>query len=100
MLRSTTKVGLFAGLSLLGYGCQGVYTRTPLAASPDDRVAGEWRAQGETDTFTIRRDGDEYVADAKDEKPTRFRLLRDAIWNSAIASSTSPISRNAMPRSK
>ena len=76
MLRSSTKVGLLAGLSLLGYGCQGVYTRTPLAASHDDRVAGEWRAQGETDTFTIRRDGDEYVADMKDEKPTRFRLLR------------------------
>lgn len=76
MLHSGTRVVLLAGLSLLGYGCQGVYTRTPLAAAHDDRVVGEWLPQGEKETFTILRDGDEYVADPKDEKPTRFRLLR------------------------
>lgn len=76
MLLPGARVALSIGLSLWGYGCQGVYTRVPLAASHDDRLVGEWLAQRETDTFTIRRDGDEYVADAKDEKPTRFRLLR------------------------
>lgn len=76
LLRSRTRVGWLVGLSLWGYGCHGVYTRAPLAAAHDDRVVGEWLAQGETDTFTIRRDGDEYVGDVKDEKPTRFRLLR------------------------
>ncbi len=76
MLHSGTRSALLVGLSLLGHGCQGVYTRVPLAPSHDDRVAGEWRGKDATDTFTIRRDGDEYVVDAKDEKPTRFRLLR------------------------
>lgn len=64
-------------LALLGHACQGVYTRTALAPVADDRVLGEWQTEGEShDTFTIRRDGDAYVAEQKEEKPTRFQLFR------------------------
>ena len=75
---TTRTLLLFSVLAVSG--CQGVYTRAPLEAVRDDRVVGEWRLEGETETIAIRADGDEYVAqpkeEGKDEKPIRFRLVR------------------------
>ena len=80
MFRHGRKLTLVLFAALLGQGCQGVYTRSKLAAVRDDRVPGEWQAEGETDTFTVRLDGDGYVADFpsdKNEKPVRFLLVRE-----------------------
>lgn len=65
--------------------CQGVYTRAKLRAVQDDRVVGEWINDKESDeTFTIRREGEDYVAQPakKDEPPVPFRLVKagNTLW--------------------
>ncbi len=78
MLRQIPKLALAAfGLIALS-GCQGVYTKIPLEGTRDPRVPGVWQTQGETDTFEVRMDGEEYVAQPQggDEKPLRFRIVR------------------------
>ena len=79
MCNQRAKWAIVVFAALLGHGCEGAYTRVALEAVHDDRVVGRWQTEKETDTFTVRRDGDEYLAESqedKKEKPTRFRLIR------------------------
>jgi len=70
------RAALIAAALLAQAACQGVYSRTALAPVRDDRVVGEWQTVGDDDPFTIHREGDDYVAQPRDEKPTRFQLFR------------------------